>query len=321
MKKSTNKIVYLLFVAISFSIGLYGFHSKIRDIVIDSSLTASADYFIISKDGTKLHVQEFGKGDPVILLAGGPGLNAGYLQPVWENLSKDYRCIVLNQRGTDQSLVAVVDSTSMSMDNYVNDLEALRHHLNLKKLVLMGHSWGGMLCMVYLAKEPEHVKKVLLLDSGGPSADFGKTFESNFNKRLTKDDLAEIKRLDSLGQETLKAEWPGYFYDRKRALATQSLVPSNAHGQKDVFKFTSINYLAGSNSMITDLKKTKVPVFLIQGREDPMGESTAMEIKQVLPQTTIHFIEKCGHLPWLENKGQVKDFFSSVQKALNEEMQ
>ena len=310
-------MVYLLLAVVITACGLYGFNSGNKDTNESELQLASADYFITSKDGTKLHVQEFGKGEPVVLLAGGPGLNAGYLQPVWENLSKDYRCIVLNQRGTDQSLVAVVDSTSMSMDNYVNDLEALRHHLNLKKLVLMGHSWGGMLCMVYLAKEPQHVKKVLLLDSGGPTEKFGKIFESNFNKRLTKDDIAEIKRLDSLGQETLKAEWPGYFYDRKRALATQSLVPPNAHGQKDVFKFTSINYLAGSASMIKGLKKaTGVPVFLIQGREDPMGESTALEIKQVLPQTNIHFIEKCGHLPWLENKEQVRDFFSSVRKAL-----
>jgi proline iminopeptidase len=71
--------------------------------------------------------------------------------------------------------------------------------------------------------------------------------------------------------------------------------------------------------MISALKKaTGVPVFLIQGKQDPMGEPTAMDIKKVLPQTNIHYIEKCGHFPWLENKEQVNDFFSSVRKALNQ---
>ena len=79
MKKSTIKTVYILFATISIAFGLYGFHSGIRDIDKDNLCTASADYCITSKDGTKLHVQEYGKGDPVILLAGGPGLNAGYL--------------------------------------------------------------------------------------------------------------------------------------------------------------------------------------------------------------------------------------------------
>ncbi|HRP43285.1 MAG TPA: alpha/beta hydrolase [Ginsengibacter sp.] len=78
------------------------------------------------------------------------------------------------------------------------------------------------------------------------------------------------------------------------------------------------NYFAGSAVMIKNLKRTTVPVVLIQGKEDPMGESTAMEIKEVLPQTSIHFIDKCGHLPWLENQEQVKEFFSLLRNALNE---
>lgn len=80
--------------------------------------------------------------------------------------------------------------------------------------------------------------------------------------------------------------------------------------------FASANYFAFSDSMKSALKESKVPVFLIQGREDPMGESTAMDIKRVLPQTSIHFIEKCGHLPWLENEQQVNEFFEQVEKDL-----
>jgi len=281
-------------------------------------ISAQSDYFVISKDGTRIHIQEFGKGEPVIFLAGGPGLNAIYMQPVWQRLSKNYRCIILNQRGTDSSLVPVVDAASMSMDNYVNDIEALRKHLRLEKLTLLGHSWGGMLAMVYLAKEPDRVKKMILLDSGGPDTSFGKVFESNFEKRLTKEDRNEIRRLDSLGFSTMRGSWPGYFYDRKRALDTRDQVPlkKGVLQHREVFPITSANYFAFSDTMKSALKKAMIPVFLIQGREDPMGESTAMDIKKVLPQTSIHFIEKCGHLPWLENEKQVDEFFEEVKKDL-----
>lgn len=281
-------------------------------------VSAQRDYFIASKDGTRIHIQEFGKGKPVVFLAGGPGMNAVYMEAVWQRLSKNHRCIILNQRGTDSSLVSKVDSASMSMDNYVNDIEALRKHLRLEKLTLLGHSWGGMLAMVYLAKEPGRVEKMILLDSGGPDTSFGKVFESNFDKNLTKEDKDEIKRLDSLGLSSMRGSWPGYFYDRKRALATQDRIPfkKGVLQHDEVFPFTSANYFAFSDSMKSALKKSKVPVFLIQGREDPMGESTAMDIKRVLPQTSIHFIEKCGHLPWLENEKQVNEFFEQVGKSL-----
>jgi proline iminopeptidase len=281
-------------------------------------VSAQSDYFIVSKDGTRIHIQEFGKGEPVVFLAGGPGMNAVYMQPVWQRLSKNFRCVILNQRGTDSSLVSKIDSASLSMDNYVNDIEALRKHLQLKKITVLGHSWGGMLAMVYLAKEPDRVEKMILLDSGGPDTSFAKVFDTNLNKNLTKEDKDEIKRLDSLGFSTARGEWPGYFYDRKRALATQSGIPlkKGVLEHHEVFPFTAANYFAFSDSMKSALKKSKVPVFLIQGREDPMGESTAMDIKKVLPQTSIHFIEKCGHLPWLENEKQVNEFFEQVEKDL-----
>ena len=286
-------------------------------IFFQAAVSAQTSYYINSNDGVKIFVQEFGKGAPVVLLAGGPGLNPDYLQPLWDKLSGNYRCIVLNERGTGKSILPVVDSASMSMDNYVNDIEALRKYLKLEKLILAGHSWGGMLCMVYLAREPKHVKKIILLDSGGPSEKFTKTFDANVNKKLTQRDLEEVKRLDSLGLDDSNAKLPGYFYDRSRALAAAKTMPENIQGQQGVFKYTAANYFAGSGFMMKNLKKTIVPVFLIQGEADPMGESTAMDIKEVLPQTVIHFIDHAGHFPWLENPPQVKEFFSVLRKALD----
>ena len=107
----------MIFLVVSFTINAFG----------------QTDYYVTSADQTKLFVQEFGSGKPVIILSGGPGLNPIYLKPAWENLSTNYRCIILNQRGTGRSVLEKVDSATLSMQNYVLDLEALREELKLEK--------------------------------------------------------------------------------------------------------------------------------------------------------------------------------------------
>ncbi len=285
-------------------------------LLFSDKIFCQQEYFIQGNDGTNLNIREYGQGEPIIILAGGPGLNASYMQPVVDSLSSGFRCIVLNQRGTDGSRLDQVDSASLTMDLYAGDIEALRQHLGLQKLTLLGHSWGGMLEMVYLSKFPDHVNKLVMLDPGGPSPHFMKTFSEGIQNRLTDQEKQEVRRLDSLGLPDLKARWPGYFYDRNRALATQSSVNSDLLGQKEVPELTVKNYFAYSDVMIAALKKTTVPVFLIQGEEDPMGMMTIRDILIALPQTKIHLIRNCGHLPWLENRPQVNEMLRFLRASL-----
>ena len=103
-------------------------------------LIGQSGFYIKSLDSTKLYVQEFGSGEPLVILAGGPGLNAIYMKPIWENLSHRFRCVVMDQRGTGLSKLASVDSSKLSLTNYVNDIETLRKYLQVDKLTLIGHS-------------------------------------------------------------------------------------------------------------------------------------------------------------------------------------
>ncbi len=277
---------------------------------------AQTSYYITSADQTKLFVREFGKGEPVIFLAGGPGFNASYLEPVWKNLSSKYRCIVLDQRGTGKSALSTMDSHTFTMDNYVNDLEALRVHLKVDQFTLLGHSWGAALAMVYAARYPLHASKLVLLSGVGPSSKVFRFFQDNIAMRLRPEDLKELAICDSLQQPTIKALLPGYFFDRKRALETKALLNLDDYNTR-AQNLTWPAYMADEDSRVGALKNFKGTVSIIQGRQDPVGESTAFEIKELMPQTNIHFIEKCGHFPWLENDDQASDFFEALNAALN----
>ena len=275
-------------------------------------------FYITSSDSTKLYVQSFGSGEPVVILAGGPGLNAVYMKPIWETLSKNYRCIVLDQRGTAKSKLTAVDSSKATVASYVNDLEALRKYLNVDQMTLIGHSWGGMLSMEYAARHPKSVRKLVLLDPGGPTKNFLSYFNDNLFMRLREEDFKEMAQLDSLKKNRIKGYWPGYFYDRDRAIATKNetnfdeLLDANPR----FGNLAMANYISTTDERVKLLKLFSGPVYIIQGRQDPIGESTVYEIKSLLPQSQVYFIEKCGHIPWAENPEQVKIFYERLNKCL-----
>lgn len=277
---------------------------------------AQQQYSIHSGDNISLTIHEYGYGKPVILLAGGPGFNAAYLEPVWKALP-GYKFIVPDQRGTGHSFMGTIDSASMKIDRYIEDLEILRKHLKVKKMAIAGHSWGGMLALAYAAKYPGNVDRLILLGSGGITRDFFTYFGSNIKMRLHEEDLAEARQAKTLADD-LRAIWPGYFFNRGSALATRGLVDTNLanHNASRINKLSLQDYKVTSLSRVASLKKFKAPVWIIQGRQDPVGESTVYETKRILPQAKIFFIEKCGHLPWLENDESAGKFYELIKNAL-----
>lgn len=287
-------------------------------VATPGQIYSQSQYYIEGADQTELYVQEFGEGDPVILLSGGPFLNAIYLKDIWEHSNSQFKWIVLDQRGTGNSIVENPDSSSFSLNNYVGDLEALRKKIDADQLTLVGHSWGGMLAMEYAAHHPNMVKKLVLLGSGGPTVNFNRYFFDNINLRLHDEDRSQMAKLKKQNKNTLPAYFPGYFYDRDRAMQIKKETDfENWYGQMQFFPIVFQYYGATQKERVERLNDYTDPVHLIQGRQDPIGISTAFKIKETMPQTKIYFIERAGHFPWLENKKQRTEFFSLLYKALS----
>ena len=123
--------------------------------------------FATSTDGTPLHYKLYGKGKPLVIINGGPGMNCNGFEALAKELSKNNLCILYDQRGTGLSKLQVLDSTTVTMALMESDLEVLRKHLKLKKWSILGHSFGGILGSYYIAKHPNLVEKVIYSASGG----------------------------------------------------------------------------------------------------------------------------------------------------------
>jgi proline iminopeptidase len=92
-----------------------------------------------------LHFHEYGKGEPVILLTGGPGAGYVQLEPVAKPISKTHRAILLEQRGTGRSIPVPYDSSTINMCAALGDINRIIDHLKLGQAHLVGHSWGACL--------------------------------------------------------------------------------------------------------------------------------------------------------------------------------
>lgn len=114
-----------------------------------------------SPDGTRLAYHVRGDGDPLVVLPGGPMRASGYLGDLG-GLASHRRLILLDLRGTGDSAVPE-DPTSYRCDRLVDDVEAFRVHLGLERMDLLAHSAGGSLAMLYAARYPERVARLVLV--------------------------------------------------------------------------------------------------------------------------------------------------------------
>jgi pimeloyl-ACP methyl ester carboxylesterase len=111
-------------------------------------------------DGRTLGYHKMGEGPVLVCHPGGPGFSSLYfgdLAGLWER----FTLVLLNPRGTGTS-GRPKDSRAYQIEDYVADVEELRVHLGLERLLLLGHSHGGVVAQAYAAKHPGRVERLVL---------------------------------------------------------------------------------------------------------------------------------------------------------------
>jgi proline iminopeptidase len=123
---------------------------------------AGAETFVSMRtaDGRTLGYHKMGSGPALVCHPGGPGFSALYfgdLAGLWER----FTLVLLHPRGTGTS-GRPTDPRAYQIEDYVADVEELRVHLGLERLLLLGHSHGGMVAQAYAARHPGRVERLVL---------------------------------------------------------------------------------------------------------------------------------------------------------------
>jgi proline iminopeptidase len=115
----------------------------------------------VDANGVLIYYVEMGKGDPLVIVHGGPGASHDYFLPWLLPLARHNRVIFVDERGSGKS-EKLDDPHGYTVENMVEDVEAVRRGLQLGKINLLGHSFGGVLAQAYALKYQQHLSHLVL---------------------------------------------------------------------------------------------------------------------------------------------------------------
>ncbi|MFJ8112226.1 alpha/beta fold hydrolase [Streptomyces sp. NPDC096132] len=169
-------------------------------------------------DGVRLWASASGRGAPLVLCHGGAGL-WDMFGDVAALLGDAARVIRWDQRGCGRSQRCDGPWTTARS---VADLDAVRRHVGLGRIALLGHSWGAQLALAYARAHPERVSALIYVAGTGiaPAEDWFGAFQANLLGRLAR--WRELRdRPERSGEEDRERavlRWSAEFEDREPAL-------------------------------------------------------------------------------------------------------
>ena len=102
-----------------------------------------------------------GRGKPPLLLIhGGPGSSSDLLTPL-AGLATGRQVVFYDQLGAGRS-TRTHDPALWTIDTFVDEIQAVRDHLGLDDVHVLGHSWGGMLALEYALRRPAGLRSLVL---------------------------------------------------------------------------------------------------------------------------------------------------------------
>ncbi len=151
----------------------------------------------VDADGVMIYYEEFGKGKPLMIVHGGPGASHDYFLPYLLPLARDNRLIFIDERGSGQSQ-KLQDASKYTVENMAEDVEAVRKALNLGKISLLGHSYGGVLAQAYALKYQKNLTHLILCSTFPSTSQMNEVFKQ-MEKKMPKELLERIKKMEKAG--------------------------------------------------------------------------------------------------------------------------
>ena len=288
-------------------------------LIIVGNTFAQSEGYATNNDLSKTYYKTFGKGEPLLIINGGPGMNSNGFEDMAKILAKSQKTIIYDQRGTGKSKLKELNSKTISMKVMADDIESLRKHLKIKKWNILGHSFGGMLASYYATVYPNSINKLVLSSSGGIDLTLLKTpnlIERNLTK-VEKDSMNywndKIQKGDTSHAARLgrgRAMAPAYVYDQKYVpIIAERLTQGNSTINGLLWEdMQKINFDCAAK-----LKSFKNPVLIIQGKQDVISNQIGELAEKTLPNSKLILLEKCRHYGWLDAK---EKYFSEVNSFL-----
>jgi len=274
-----------------------------------------------------LHYRIVGRGEPLLVLHGGPALSHEYLVPGLSPLSDTGRVVFFDQRGCGRS--SKPTDGRYDMATLAADVEALRKSLRLGKVNLLGFSFGGMLAQEVALRYPGSVRRLIVAGAGPSGADINRRLRE-VRAAATPDVRAVLDRYEGEAPFTGAAYPPDYARAADEAYRPYSFhrlaapppevaevlgrlsfdVYTRIWGDRGEFEVTGVLRDWGR---LDDLRRIAKPTVILLGRYDLTSVETAMDMGRRIPRAQVVVFEESGHFMFLE---EPEKFLSEVRSFL-----
>lgn len=257
----------------------------------------------VDVDGAVLRYLCEGCGLPVLII----GSAIYYPRVFSRKLRKSLRLIFMDVRHFAQA-GSSLDLDKLPLDTYLDDIERVRAHLGLDRVVLIGHSHHGNLALEYAKRYPARVTHVVLI--GSPPVDvnaiaktaqlYWETHASDERKTTLQKRQEEVTNRITREQAFVAryvADGPKYWYDANYdASALWQGVPLNM-GTIEVFR----SFFAEGYELQWNPEQLATPILVVMGEYDYAVPHTLWtEERKAQTNLTFHLFERSGHTPPLE---------------------
>lgn len=151
----------------------------------------------VDAHGVLIYTMEVGRGAPLLIVHGGPGASHDYFLPYLLPLARHNRLIFIDERGSGRSQ-KLSDPAGYTVENMVEDVEAVRQALHLGRISLLGHSYGGVLAQAYALKYQQHLSH-LILCSTFPSTSQMNQVLAQIKAKMAPELRDRINRMEAAG--------------------------------------------------------------------------------------------------------------------------
>lgn len=282
-------------------------------------------------NGENIWYKIIGEGEPVILIAGGPGSSHGVFTPWFDDLAGRCKVIYFDAVGRGKSSRAK-NKAEYSLQRDVDDLEALHKSLGFKRWSVLGHSYGGVVAQAYALQYPDSVAKLILVDTLY-DAEMWQANDDNFNYEFKNQFPERWEKLMAIRSQGHKSSSPEhikaydiplglmFFYDASNASKLQQDMSNPLDFNWDVYYQIcgdDADFEIGGEiakfDFKKDLKNLKMPILIIAGRYDRVSiPRFAVRYKDYVPQARFVMFEKSGHFPFVEEQDE---FMSIISRFL-----
>jgi proline iminopeptidase len=328
-------IIIMLTVTVLFAPACDKNSEKKTSPKISSSSLYSVEEGFVDAHGIMIYYKAFGRGEPLVILHGGPGASHDYFLPYLLPLARKNRLIFIDERGSGRSQ-KLENISAYTIENMVEDVEAVRQVLELGKISVMGHSCGGVIAQAYALKYQENLSHLILCST------FHSTKKMNevlyrIKEKMNPELRARIEKLEKAGlyghgmdyeknrytSEYMTAAWgEGYFPYLYQNHPDPNYDPvANGNMSWDLYREmwgSSGEFIIDGNMTSVEytdrLASIRVPTLITVGDNDECDPSLSHEMNGKISGSKLVILPKSGHMTFVD---QPSLFISAVDEFLH----